>query len=486
MKKIILFSLFVLIYSPYLTSAETISLSTFYPAPFGTYDRIRLVPRDPIGLPCRVGTLYTDNTDFTLRYCAITLALDPDAGVWGPMEGLWRNDTAVPQNVWLIDSESTAMQVGIGTTSPGAELHIYGGNSGAPALQVDRGADGQPFQGLQFWATDRDAYIRYEEDAPETSPGKLHFQTSLSGGSINDALVIDGGGNVGIGTTSPRYQLEIFGPSQLITAITDAGLKGGTLSLLGSSGAAGSGGTILFGNVQSQTSASAGYAAIKGFLTNGGGNTTGHLAFSTRSSTAATALTERMRIQDTTGNIGIGETDPASRLEVAGEFRITSTAPQIRFEDTNAEDFWIHINDNRLYFLWDELDDGDWDPPFPLYLQQRDAFFGGNVTAPVFLYASDGTLKKNIKPVENALDKVQRLKGVEFEWKRNGEKSIGLVGQDVEKVLPELVHTNESDGLKSVQYGNIVAVLVEAVKEQQGQIEQQQRQINEMRKELGI
>ena len=84
-------------------------------------------------------------------------------------------------------------------------------------------------------------------------------------------------------------------------------------------------------------------------------------------------------------------------------------------------------------------------------------YSSGTVTA-----ASDITLKKNITTIDNALDKVCNLRGVEFDYIESGEHNIGVIAQEVEKVLPELVHT---DSTKSVAYGNLTAVLIEAVKE---------------------
>jgi hypothetical protein len=60
------------------------------------------------------------------------------------------------------------------------------------------------------------------------------------------------------------------------------------------------------------------------------------------------------------------------------------------------------------------------------------------------------------------------MRGVSFSWKKNKEKCIGLIAQEVEKVLPELVH--DVNGLKYVVYGNIVGVLIEAIKEQENRI----------------
>lgn len=97
---------------------------------------------------------------------------------------------------------------------------------------------------------------------------------------------------------------------------------------------------------------------------------------------------------------------------------------------------------------------------------------GNNVTAVAFLYSSDRTLKTNILPINNALDKVNKLEGVSFNWKNSGGAELGLIAQDVEKVLPELVVTNPTTGLKSVKYGNIVPVLIQAIKEQQKEIDE--------------
>lgn len=94
----------------------------------------------------------------------------------------------------------------------------------------------------------------------------------------------------------------------------------------------------------------------------------------------------------------------------------------------------------------------------------------GNVKATSFIYSSDARLKSEVAVLTGALDKVMALEGVSFSWLANGEAEIGLIAQDVEKVVPELVVTG-SDGLKSVKYGNIVALLIEAVQEQQAEID---------------
>ena len=87
----------------------------------------------------------------------------------------------------------------------------------------------------------------------------------------------------------------------------------------------------------------------------------------------------------------------------------------------------------------------------------------GNTTSNSFLYSSDQNKKKDIQTLSNPLETIQNLRGVSFSWKENDEASIGFIAQEVEKVLPSLV--SGEAGEKSVAYGNITAVLVEAVKE---------------------
>ncbi len=80
--------------------------------------------------------------------------------------------------------------------------------------------------------------------------------------------------------------------------------------------------------------------------------------------------------------------------------------------------------------------------------------------------------KENIVPLTNALAKVEQLQGVEYDWKSNGQHDIGLIAEEVGRVVPEVV-TYESNGVdaKSVDYARLVALLIEGMKEQQRQIE---------------
>jgi hypothetical protein len=95
-----------------------------------------------------------------------------------------------------------------------------------------------------------------------------------------------------------------------------------------------------------------------------------------------------------------------------------------------------------------------------------------SVTAATINTTSDIRLKDNIRTFESAMDVVSQLRGVRFAWKETGVETVGLIAQEVEKVLPELIGTNADTGLKSVSYSNMVAVLIEAVKELKAEIEE--------------
>jgi hypothetical protein len=107
------------------------------------------------------------------------------------------------------------------------------------------------------------------------------------------------------------------------------------------------------------------------------------------------------------------------------------------------------------------------------------AYFAGTVTASGDVVAySDERIKENIETIDNALDIVKDLRGVRYDKIDTKEKGIGVIAQEVEKVLPEVVKEHQQDGMKTVAYGNIVGVLIEAIKEQQKQIDELKKLIN--------
>jgi hypothetical protein len=88
----------------------------------------------------------------------------------------------------------------------------------------------------------------------------------------------------------------------------------------------------------------------------------------------------------------------------------------------------------------------------------------GSVSATNINSTSDQNLKKDIVKIDNALDKVQSINGYLFTYKDTDQRSAGVIAQEVEKVLPEVI--NGEEGHKTISYGNMVGLLIEAMKEQ--------------------
>ena len=117
-------------------------------------------------------------------------------------------------------------------------------------------------------------------------------------------------------------------------------------------------------------------------------------------------------------------------------------------------------------------------PTFTGTLNAAEISASGNVTSPFFYSQSDINLKKDIEPIVNALDIVKQLSGYSFKWKHNDAASIGLIAQYIEQVLPMLIGTTP-DGSKTVLYNGIIALLLEAIKAQQVQIDEIKAKLDE-------
>jgi len=193
-----------------------------------------------------------------------------------------------------------------------------------------------------------------------------------------------------------------------------------------------------------------------------GGGTTGHPGYSNVFIGAGTGY-------NNTGNGNVFVGNSAGYSSDAGNYNV--------FIGTNAahdvtESYRLYISSSNSY------------PTTPLIYGEFDnnlVQINGQLVFP-----SDERLKKNIEPLKAALEKVVSLNGVSYEWKADVNndrgfskgREIGLIAQEVETVLPELVHT-DSKGYKSLTYDRLVPVLIEAIKEQQKVIDQKSRMLDE-------
>jgi hypothetical protein len=152
-------------------------------------------------------------------------------------------------------------------------------------------------------------------------------------------------------------------------------------------------------------------------------------------------------VLNVSGDMGIGTTSPTERIDINGNARIRSIASGAYAGPVNRTS-------------------------------------NGTLTTAT----SDERLKSNILPLQNSLDKTLQLQGVSFTWTESPEmgERIGFIAQEVQKILPQLVFTNETDGYKGVNYAELTAVLVEAMKEQQHVIEELRTQINQILHEKSL
>ena len=275
--------------------------------------------------------------------------------------------------------------------------------------------------------------------AGDTMTGALTINADLT--VDTDTLHVDSTNNrVGIGTSSPSANLHVSGSGARKIDITDTG------------GA----------NIRISTANNNSYV----------GSTTNHpLLFITND-------LERMRI-DSGGDVSIG-----GDVQLGGgtDISMSSTSDgQLRIDGDgysgaialNANGMHIYNNSSVRYMSFgiNETEEMRLETDGDLHVD-------GNVVA-YSTTVSDIRLKKDIAPIKDAMTKVQHLNGCTFTYLKDDRKSAGLIAQDVEKVLPSAViedeavfHGEEGETYKTVQYDQVIGLLVEAVKELKAEIEE--------------
>jgi hypothetical protein len=157
---------------------------------------------------------------------------------------------------------------------------------------------------------------------------------------------------------------------------------------------------------------------------------------------------------DASGNMGIGNATPAHKLRVTGTTSLAGAVSDITTLAAGNTTITGFINSTST------------------------GQFGGEVTAVDFNSTSDIRFKSDIVKIEGALDKVNELSGYTFTMNETGERSTGLIAQEVEKVLPEAV---KGEDKKTLSYGNMIGLLVEAIKEQGRKIEVLESELNKLK-----
>ncbi|MFM6927976.1 MAG: tail fiber domain-containing protein, partial [Bdellovibrio sp.] len=325
----------------------------------------------------------------------------------------------------------SAGNVGIGTSQPLYSLHVNG----------DANLGGVIFKGQTDYDSSASVYPIISRSAaggsgvfPFNTSGNLVLAPRADGSNIVFAtgattpqtrMVISGSGNVGIGTSSPAAALDVNGTASIGVSgkvnISAAGVISSSVN-----------GNYIPINISNPT----GYAHIlvNNSVDFGSGGTDGYIKLHDNSKGIFldssgirfnyASGTEAARI-NSSGNLGIGITNPGYKLDVNGDTNIASGSA-LRFGGTQV------------------------------------------CTSAGCTSSSDRNLKESIQPLQNSLEKILKLQGVEYDYKDKvkftDKHQVGVIAQDVEKVYPEVVLKDPKTGLRSVAYDHLVGPLIEAFK----------------------
>ena len=409
----------------------------------------------------------------------VDVAGDTMTGTLNGTSATFSGDLTVDTNVLHVDS--TNNRVGIGTSSPSQQLHLSGSTPIIRLTDTDTNAYGE------ISSSSSDGNLMFYADQGNTQANTtIRFYVDTT-----ERMRIDSSGNVGIGTTSPIEKITANGAVVSTASNSTGSTSGANRAILDFT----SGGARI-GHFRGTTAAGSGYASFY------------------------TDSTERMRI-DSSGNLLVGTTSASTttvgaRLKPSGrgDFtadggncsimnRLTNDGDILTFQKdgngqgaigTSGNNLAIHgagSGDDATGLMF--VNSGSTQRIVPCQEgftlndgiinlghssnRFKDGYFSGTVNAANFNTTSDATLKTNVETLSGSLDAVMSMRGVSFDWIESGKSEVGVIAQEIEEIIPDLVNTNEQ-GIKSVKYGNMVAVLIEAIKDQQKRIEALEAQLN--------
>jgi Chaperone of endosialidase len=272
--------------------------------------------------------------------------------------------------------------------------------------------------------------------------------------NLGDSVLTQSSGNVGVGNATPAAALDVQGKAGTVN--TNGGAAPTAARIVGGSGAGnatgfgtqGAGGPIQFasGNGAPLPAglASGGTGAIL-LVTGGTGATC--FAASTRCSSYKGGNGGSISLQPGSGGKGLSSSGVFGSISLApngGKVGVGTSNPSVAFE----------VGAGKL------------------------------TLADAWTTRSSLRFKTNIQPLADALEKVERLHGVSYDRKVDGKHEIGLVAEEANQVVPELVSVNpETSLIEGLDYSRLTVLLIEAIKSQQSQIQQLKLQISELQRE---
>ena len=335
--------------------------------------------------------------------------------------------------------------------------------------------------------------------------------TSRIGVNLNYlSFVPSNGGLLGINTNNPQYNLHVFGDGRFVGNVTANNFYG-TASYATTSGIAtyatnlknGSGGQIPYQSAADNTTFLANGSAGNLLQSNGGtsapswtspqgltigyANTAGIATFATNAGIATFATNAGISTFATNAGIAtfattagistnvIGGIASVTQLNVSGVSTFTN-GPVLIGSATSTGTAAQPLQVSGGAYVSGNAGIGTTNPTSKLTVV-GDVLVVGVVTATDFNSASDAKLKTNIQPIADPLEKVTQIQGVSFNWIKDNKPSMGVIADELQKVLPELVSDTDP---KTVNYNGLIGLLIEVVKEQQEKIQSLEQRITRL------
>ena len=374
--------------------------------------------------------------------------------------------------------------VGIGTTSPQAKLHVANGTlrtwspaSGTSAI-FESTVSNRNFVTLtaaneaELWfgngSVQTKGRVRYE-----MATNNMEFWTNAT-----QKMVINGSGNVGIGTTSPNEKLEVAGSTRITGNGLDVGYANNGANFIQIGNGRTTNGFAYIDLVGDSTYSDYGLRIIRNSL---GANTSSELihrgtgVFNFNATQAAnitfrTQNSERLRI-NSTGYVGIGETSPSSKLYIKGTTS-TSSSQLMRIKSETA---FPGASGRMIEFIRSN--------------NAVRGYISMNQYGVQYNTSSDYRLKENITPINDAVSRLKELKPNRFSWKEGPSdyKVDGFMAHEVAEVIPEAisgekdaVDENNKPSYQGIDQAKIVPLLTAALQEAVTRIEQLETRIQKL------